>query len=188
MKSLLKNLSRLDPASIQPDIVRAELERCTINPIDWQNYIPPVEDRNKYQRIRLLESPVEVLLMVWPAGIASAIHSHTNYWGYIKILEGRGVERPYELKNNQLLSGMPFTVKTGELVAEEWNAIHQFCNASDTERMVSLHVYYPAKRSLASTCLFDPENGKMGILNSHARSASWSEPGTSFELITHILT
>lgn len=188
MKPLLQTLSQLDPAAIQPSIVRTELERCRMVPEDWQHLIPSIDDQKRYQRIRLLETPVEVLLMVWPAGIASAIHSHTNYWGYIKLLEGEGVERPYELKDNQLVPKPTIEVKAGDLLAEEWNGIHQFCNASSTQRMVSLHVYYPAKRSLASTCLFDPDNGKMGILNGNARTASWNEPGTSFEIITHILT
>ena len=47
-----------------------------------------------------------------------------------------------------------------------------------------MHFYHPALVNLDGLQIYDLANGRIGILNDQAASASWDEPVSSFSRIT----
>ncbi|MDX2001855.1 MAG: cysteine dioxygenase family protein [Chitinophagales bacterium] len=185
MEKLIFELNQLKDTEINPAAIKQLLQSIDCKYLKFIGYRRTLRGRG-YKRIKLPVLPVEALIMIWPPKVASAIHSHHNYWGYVKILEGNAMEDNYIIEGKQPVKIESRLLRTGSLVQEQEGAVHCIRNVSEYERLVTLHVYYPPQRSLAHTALFDLENNRFGILNEQAVNASWNEPGSSFFTIANI--
>lgn len=182
MKAITKTLKTWNESNINPKTVYHYLRYLDPDQIDISCYSEK-DNTNTYQRIRIANAPMECLLMIWPPQAETAIHSHENYWGCIKVLEGEALEIHYAEQDGQLKRISKSNLRKGDASPEELNGIHQIKNNSKTNRLVTLHLYYPPKHGLEDTRLFDLANKRIGILNNKAKAASWFEPGTSFKAI-----
>lgn len=136
-----------------------------------------------YARLPLLKEPFEVTLIKWPVGAKSAIHKHDGFYGAVRVLKGRLVNRTYE-HHSAVLEEIEVTEFTaGGIVEEADGTIHLLENSSE-EESISIHVYYPAIASFEDMHLYNVEEGAIGVLGSGAQSASWkSEEPNHFKQI-----
>jgi predicted metal-dependent enzyme (double-stranded beta helix superfamily) len=148
--------------------------------INYKNLAIEVNNNNTYLRIKLLNSPFDIYLMVWPENVASAVHEHNNFWGYVLILEGNAEELVYSFDEKELVLLKRQDFGEGNLLPEENNAVHQIRNNSNKNRLVTLNIYYPPSHNMNGSKIFDIENKRIGILNSKASSMSWNNPPDCF--------
>ena len=136
-----------------------------------------------YARLQLMKEPFEVTLIKWPVGGKSAIHKHDGFYGAVRVLKGRLVNRTYEHHSAVLEETEVAEFTSGGIVEETDGTIHLLENSSK-EESISLHVYYPAIASFEDMHLYNIEEGAIGVLGSEAKSASWkSEEPNHFKQI-----
>jgi hypothetical protein len=155
----------------------------SIGLINYKNFISEVNDNNSYSRFKLLNKPFDVYLMVWPGSVASAVHEHNNFWGYVHILEGEAEESVFSFDEKELILLNHQNFSKGELLFEENNAIHLVRNSSNKNRLVTLNVYYPPSHDMNGCRIFDIENKRIGVLNSKASSMSWNNSPDCFNKV-----
>ncbi len=143
----------------------------------------PAVEEGAYSRLPLLKEPFEVTAIKWPPKGMSAIHKHEGFYGAVRVLEGRIINRAY-IHEAGVLKEVEVTEFTANGVVEEPDGtIHLLENDMDTAS-ISLHVYYPAVSSFEDMHLYNIDEGSIGILGAGAKSASWkSEEPNHFKRI-----
>lgn len=143
----------------------------------------PVVEEGAYTRLPLLKEPFEVTAIKWPPKGMSAIHKHEGFYGAVRVLQGRIVNRAY-IHEAGVLKEVEVTEFAADGVVEEPDGtIHLLENGMDTAS-ISLHVYYPAVSSFEDMHLYNTHEGSIGILGAGAKSASWkSEEPNHFKQI-----
>ncbi|MHC1707341.1 MAG: cysteine dioxygenase family protein [Bacteroidales bacterium] len=184
MDELLKRLQTLDKNNINPETLKRIVSSLDLKNIAYKSYLHESNNRD-YSRIQLMSTPFDVELMQWQPSRESAIHKHCGFWGHVIVLEGTGKETVYNWDGKTLswLKELELTpLIHGPVTAD---SVHSVKNLSDTETFVTLHIYYPPQKGMQNTWIFDVHQKKIGILNEHAKSASWKEPASSFDNILH---
>lgn len=182
MHDVLEKLKDIPHASFSYATVGDVLYAATWKKEDWQDWLPGFPDIG-YSRNIISLDPLECIMLQWAPGAESAVHYHKGFWGYVVVLEGTCANVAYDL-NNQVMS-QEFTTIVHEqgILPEPDNIIHKIVNASNTSPLITLHFYAPALTDLNGLRIYDLQEGRIGILNSRAKSASWQEPVEHFQKI-----
>ncbi|HVS32047.1 MAG TPA: cysteine dioxygenase family protein [Thermoanaerobaculia bacterium] len=147
---------------IRPD----ELER-------YKNWQPDRHTRNKIFR----NDMIEVMLICWPVGTVTPLHTHNGQLGWMSMIEGKLLVENYRKvecnrpENQQVVGldclagatkivmehlGNEFAVPGGPLnTVDKTQTIHRILNRAEwNERAVSMHIY---SRPIDSCVVFDIE-------------------------------
>jgi len=182
MDAILDRIGQLSEADIGFENLGKVVAEFDFNSTNYQDHVA-AEEPGTYSRNILTLDPIEVLVITWPAGVDSAIHHHKGFYGYVAVVEGAINNVEYDFKDNKISVTNKMTGSPGEFMAEEQGVIHMLANASDTEKCVTIHFYYPALKDLDNVRIFDLDRKAIGILNEKAKACSWSEPSDSFKTI-----
>ena len=150
------------------------IKSLKIDAIKFDELINEPEIEGDYGRNIFTVDPIECVLINWPAGIESAVHHHKGLFGYVWVLEGELDNIAYKLEDDKLLENSIDRYGKNDLIPEPDGIIHKLCNNSKTKRAITLHFYYPAIHSFEGMEIFNLQNGQMGILSEHAKTAKWS--------------
>ena len=145
-----------------------------IRPDDLERYKQWLPDRHTRNKIFRNEM-IEVMLICWPIGATTPLHTHNGQLGWMTMLEGKLVVENYrkiacDRPENQQVVGMDclagathiemehvgteVAVPSGPLnTVDKTQTIHRIINPAD-ERAVSMHVY---SRPIDSCVVFDLE-------------------------------
>jgi hypothetical protein len=179
MKELLQKIIELGSNPSQSALYLL-LNNIDLSKLNYHKHLD-LSFKGAYNRIHLLNSPAEVILMYWPAKAESAIHQHNEFWGYVKNLEGSLTERTFEFDDTVLKYTGTTNYMVGSVLFEKENAVHQIINSSKVNALVTLNIYYPPHRNLEGTKIFDTKNKTIAVLNNHATSVSWENPAENFK-------
>jgi cysteine dioxygenase len=183
MNDLLERLKLLKNSEIHPESLADLVNKTDFSTLEFKQHIQITENAD-YTRVQLMSDPFDVELMIWPPSKRSAIHMHSEFWGHVIVLDGTGKETIYKWNGKTLSLIKVQTLSPYANMHVKANSVHSVQNSSDTEIFVTLHIYYPPQSGMENTFIFDIAEKRLGILNKHAKSASWNEPGIGFESIT----
>ncbi len=102
-----------------------------------------------YQRNRIRATDwYELVALCWRPGQKSPIHDHASSSCAFRVVEGVVTERRFEVIEGGADAGKvrpvaETTIPPGSICAAEDEAIHEVCNRSGTEDLVTLHIYSP---------------------------------------------
>lgn len=153
------------------------------NTLDFESLVPKIEEENNYARNILMMHPIEVAVLHWPSGVASAVHYHQGFYGYVVVLRGELNNEEYTLDGDRLLEAQSMCGRKGGILPERDGVVHRLVNNSSDTAAVTLHIYYPPLESFEGMKIYDLQKGKVGVLSAEAKTASWEEPESSFEAI-----
>ena len=152
---------------VQYEIRRSDLER-------YMKWLPDRHTRNKIFR----NDMIEVMLICWPAGAITPLHTHNGQLGWMTMLDGKLVVENYRKvacdkpENQQVVGidclagatriemehlGDELAIPGGPLnTVDKTQTIHRIINRPEwNERALSMHVY---SRPIDSCVVFDLEN------------------------------
>lgn len=150
--------------------------------VDYINHLPELSSNGDYSRNIMMLEPLECVLLYWPAKAESAIHYHEGFWGYVLVLDGCCDNVEFTLANGALTETRTTRALQGGILNEPDGTVHKIVNPSKTDTLVTLHFYYPALEDLNNLVLYS-EDGKKGVLNELAKTASFNEPKEHFKLL-----
>jgi dTDP-4-dehydrorhamnose 3,5-epimerase-like enzyme len=177
MESLIHNIKSFGNA-VTFDSLGEFVRSLNLQEVDYESFVREPEKEEEYGRNILSLSPFECVLINWPAGSASAVHFHKDFYGYVSVLEGELEDAAYLRESNQLIECKTEKYRKNGLIREPEGIIHQFRNGSKSLRAVSLHFYCPAIESFEGMEIFNLPRRQIGILSDNAITASWSNaPG-----------
>ena len=170
----IRELSRglITKQKIYDYLVRFEIQSADLE--RYKNWLPDRHTRNKIFRNEL----IEVMLICWPAGAITPLHTHNGQLGWMTMIEGRLRVENYRKVDcnrpeNQQVVGMDclagatsiemehlgneLAIPGGPLnTVDKTQTIHRIRNNADwNERALSMHVY---SRPIDSCVVFDMEN------------------------------
>jgi cysteine dioxygenase len=151
------------------EIRRDDLER-------FKQWLPDRHTRNKIFR----NDMIEVMLICWPIGAITPLHTHNGQLGWMTMLEGKLIVENYRKvecnrpENQQVvgidclagatkidmkLLGTELCVPGGPLnTVDKTQTIHRIKNLTEwNERAVSMHIY---SRPIDSCVVFDLDEGR----------------------------
>jgi cysteine dioxygenase len=149
------------------EIRREDLER-------YKQWLPDRHTRNKIFRNEM----IEVMLICWPVGATTPLHTHNGQLGWMTMIEGKLVVENFhkvacDRPENQQVVGIDclagathiemehvnteVAIPSGPLnTVDKTQTIHRILNPAEwNERAVSMHVY---SRPIDSCVVFDMEN------------------------------
>lgn len=184
MKDLIQKLTKLEGTKIEPNGVKKILNETDLGKLSYKEYTRD-KDMDVYNRIKLIDSPLQVYIMTWPPQFLLPIHQHKNFWGYVIPLEGIVAETIYGYapSKKKVFLHPTKTYKPGEIIYEPYNVIHKLQNTSPLDPTISLHIYYPPYYNYKGTMIFDAQNRKMAVLNEKADMLSWDLPADNYESV-----
>ncbi len=182
MEKLLQELQALKGQEIEPNIVRKTLLSHDLRNLQYQQYLQGA-DMSSYNRINLLDDPLQAFIMIRPPQHHLPIHQHNNFWGFIIPLEGIVSETMY---NYDTTKGKVYIhptkmYSTGDYIYEPFNLLHKLQNTSPIDPAITFHVRYPSKYDYDGTMILDAKNRKMAILNHNARQVGWDLPRDHYQ-------
>ncbi|CAJ0558157.1 unnamed protein product, partial [Mesorhabditis spiculigera] len=142
-------------------IGRRLLERYMSQEGGWRKYAFGDPKKIKYYRNMVAQGKGWYLLvLVWPEGLQSAIHGHSNANCFVKMLDGELLERRYDTPESLVFEGKPEangdSAKVMRLIGEnrytknnvsymsDDQGLHSMNNDSNSNEAISLHLYFPA--------------------------------------------
>lgn len=173
MKSIIERIKKVDQSKLNYKSLFDTIIPLSIKRIEYEDYLPKIENSGEYARNILLIDPLEVVLIHWPPGVESAIHLHKSFWGYVGVLEGVASNTEYYFDDNVLKQKRAVLINSGGLIPEPDETIHKLANHSKTDPLVTLHFYYPPLKDLDKLKLYGID-GTISELNEKASSASLS--------------
>ena len=152
---------------ISYEIRHEDLER-------YQQWLPDRHTRNKIFRNEM----IEVMLICWPVGAITPLHTHNGQLGWMTMIEGRLVVENYRKlacnkPENEMVVGLDCLAGATQIEMQQLNTelavpggplntvdkkqtIHRIINPADrNERAMSVHVY---SKPIDSCVVFDVEN------------------------------
>lgn len=139
--------------------------------LDWSGALPPWEEKGAYSRNMLAVEPFEVALLRWKPGAESAVHFHQGFWGFVVCLSGQLEHHGFRFEAGRLSMKDRVVAFPGGILAEPDGTIHRLVNGSDSEPLITLHLYAPALEDLGGLRLFDVEGGDVFTLKASAPAA-----------------
>jgi cysteine dioxygenase len=123
------------------EILATQLERAHVDRRLLQSLVG--FQPNRYFRKVLWRTPqCELVLACWMPGQGSAIHDHGGCEGATLLVTGSLEERRFEEREGGLLYRGSGEVRSGQILLEHDNSIHQIHNPA-AQAAVSLHLYAP---------------------------------------------
>ena len=140
----------------------------------YRNWLPDRHTRNKIFR----NDRIEAMLICWPIGAKTPLHTHNGQLGWMTMIEGKVVVENYKKMScdrpeNQMVVGMDCLAGATRIEMQKLNTevavpggplntvdkdqtIHRIMNPAEwNERAVSMHVY---SLPIDSCVVFDLEN------------------------------
>ncbi len=110
-----------------------------------------------YTRNRVAASGLfELLVVCWAPSQVSHIHDHTGSACAFRVIEGAGIETTFDLKHRRFVQPRSAErLDTGVVCASEDSDIHQVCNPSQSQGLITLHIYTPPLQHM-NTYELDP--------------------------------
>ncbi len=183
MKEILKRVADFNEQSLTYESLGAFVRSLKVDSIDYMSHLPELGTSAGYTRNILCLEPFELVLLHWPPNAESAVHLHEGFWGYVLCLDGEIENVTYTLKEGELLEGKGMRALPGGCIDEPDGVIHKIINPSSTERLVTLHFYYPALETLEGLKLYDLVNQRMAVLNAKAKTASFDQDESCFDVL-----
>ena len=84
----------------------------------------PLVPQGSYSRLPLLTEPFEVTAIKWPSYSKSAIHKHDGFFGAVRVLSGKIINRAYRHELHVLKEIEVTEFTTGGIVEEPDGTIH----------------------------------------------------------------
>jgi cysteine dioxygenase len=131
----------------------------------YKMWMPDRHTRNKVFR----NDMIEAMVICWPAGAITPLHTHNGQLGWMTMIEGKLVPENQQVVGMDCLAGATriemqalgteLCVPGGPLnTVDKTQTIHRIKNLPEwNERAVSVHVY---SRPIDSCVVFDVEGGK----------------------------
>ncbi len=184
MEQLIQALEQLNEKEIIPAEALKALTSVPFKELDYKKYLDGI-DLSVYNRIKIMDTPMQVYLMTWPPQFLLPIHQHKNYWGYVLPLEGIVAETiyGYAARKKKVFLHPTKTHKPGEIIYEPYNLIHKLQNTSPLDPSINLHIYYPPYNNYEGTMIFDAQNRRLAVLNEKANSLSWDLPADHYQKV-----
>lgn len=184
MEKLIQALELLKDTEINPATALKALSSVPVKELEYKKYLDGV-DLSIYNRIKIVDAPMQVYLMTWPPQFLLPIHQHKNYWGYVLPLEGIVAETiyGYAARKKKVFLHPTKTHKPGEVIYEPYNVIHKLQNTSPLDPSITVHVYYPPYYDYKGTMIFDAQNRRLAVLNEKATSLSWDLPADHYQKV-----
>ena len=140
----------------------------------YQQWLPDRHTRNKIFRNEM----IEVMLICWPIGAITPLHTHNGQLGWMTMIEGRLVVENYKKiacnkPENEMVVGLDCLAGATQIEMQQLNTelavpggplntvdkkqtIHRIINPAEwNERAMSVHVY---SKQIDSCVVFDVEN------------------------------
>lgn len=184
MENLIKALESLEGQEIIPTVAMKAISSLDIKALCYKEYLNDY-DEGVYNRIKIMDTPMQVFLMTWPPQFLLPIHEHKNFWGYVIPLKGIVAETiyGYAARKKKVYLHPTKTHKPGDIIYEPYNVIHKLQNTSPLESSITIHIYYPPFYNYDGTLLFDAQNRRLAILNEKAERLSWDLPADHYQKI-----
>lgn len=179
MDELIEHFKKIDPLGLDYKKLFDHIIPFVNKSLNYQAWIPELQDQLHYTRTIILTEPVELVLIHWPAGVESAIHHHAGFWGYVGVLKGEARNVEYTYSNKTLKQKRSVLIRKNGVIPEPDGVVHKLANASQHLPLLTLHFYFPALKDLDGLRLFG-EDGTLGVLNGHAASASLDLPENQY--------
>jgi predicted metal-dependent enzyme (double-stranded beta helix superfamily) len=184
MEKILNDLKALAGKKIEPNLVREIILSHDLKNLPYQDYIKDA-DMSIYNRIPLMEEPVQAFIMIRPPQHNLPIHHHNNFWGFIVPLRGIVAETVYrydEPKQKMYIHPTK-TYSKGEYIYEPFNVLHKLQNTSPIEPAITFHVRYPSVYNYAGTMIIDAKNRRLAILSEKAQQVGWDLPDNHYQRV-----
>lgn len=184
MEKLLMDLKGLEGKTIEPNIVRTILLSHNLRTLNYQKYLEGA-DLTGYNRIDLMDGPVQAFIMTRPPQHHLPIHQHNNFWGFIVPLRGIVSETMYNFDSTKLKVYIhpTKTYSKGEYIFEPFNLLHKLQNPSPIEAAITFHVRYPSKYTYTDTMIIDAKNRRLAVLSDKASMVGWDLPEEHYQSI-----
>src|SRR5436309_6925918 len=176
-EQFVRGIEELSHGLITKQKIYDYLVTYEIRPDDLERYKQWLPDRHTRNKI-FRNDMIEVMLICWPFGATTPLHTHNGQLGWMTMLEGKLVVENYrkiacDRPENQQVVGMDclagathiemehvgteVAVPTGPLnTVDKTQTIHRIINPAEwNQRAVSMHVY---SRPIDSCVVFDMEN------------------------------
>jgi cysteine dioxygenase len=176
-EQFVDGIRRLSEGLITKQKIYDYLVAYEIRPEDLERYKMWLEERHTRNKI-FRNDMIEVMLICWPIGAVTPLHTHNGQLGWMTIIEGKLIVENYRKTDcnrpeNQQVVGMDclagatqidmehlgneLAVPGGPLnTVDKTQTIHRIRNLAEwNERAVSMHVY---SRPIDSCVVFDLES------------------------------
>jgi cysteine dioxygenase len=173
-EQFVDGIRRLSEGIITKQKIYDYLVAYEIRPEDLERYKMWLEDRHTRNKI-FRNDMIEVMLICWPVGAVTPLHTHNGQLGWMTIIEGKLIVENYHKTDcnrpeNQQVVGMDclagatridmehlhneLAIPGGPLnTVDKTQTIHRIRNLAEwNERCVSMHVY---SRPIDSCVVFD---------------------------------
>ncbi|MBM7656246.1 cysteine dioxygenase [Neobacillus cucumis] len=117
-----------------------------------KNIAPYIKEPNQYpygRHVIYKNDVLEVIVINLPPDKETAIHDHGESIGCAMVLEGEVLNTIYHLNEHKIERSSSYLVQHGECFFSKPGLIHKLTN-SQSERMISLHVYSPPLQNMAT--------------------------------------
>lgn len=175
-EEFIEGIRQLAEGVITKKAIYDYLVRCEIQSDDLERYKQWLPDRHTRNKI-FRNDQIEVLLICWPVGATTPLHTHNGQLGWMTMIEGKLIVENYRKvscnrSENEQVVGMDCLAGATEIVMEHLDTeyarpggplntvdkkqtIHRIINPAEwNERAVSMHVY---SRPIDSCVVFDME-------------------------------
>lgn len=172
----VEGIREISAGVITRQVLSDYLSRWTLDPSALETYKHWRDDRHTRNKI-YRDEMIEVMLLCWPTGCRTPLHTHNGQLGWMTMIEGRlqvenfrhvrcNAEQNQEVVGMDCLAGateIEMEPLDTELVApagalntvDKHHTIHRISNLPEwNERAVSLHIY---SRPIDSCVVFDLE-------------------------------
>jgi ubiquinone/menaquinone biosynthesis C-methylase UbiE len=180
MESLLDAVRAQGRGILSPQALGTFVRGIDVAALDLSPWRGREAPAGGYVRETLLTDPLEVTVLVWPPGGASAIHHHAGFFGHVLVVEGRMENIEYRLKDGVLTDTLHAVFGPGGVAYEPDGMHHLIRNADPDATLLTIHFYSPPLTSMAGLKILDPATGTIATLNEQAKSASFKEPRAHF--------
>lgn len=179
MNFFLELVKLINPKTINLDKIFALAKAASLDEFDYQEHVPPLDPNSAYTRNVVCMQPLEVAVLHWAPQAKSAIHFHRDFFGCVLVLEGTCDDIVFKYEAQKLSETKSKRANKGGILTEHDQTIHQLVNPSKTEKLITLHLYYPPLKNLGNMQIFHPE-GHLAVLSEKAKTAAFGQSADSY--------
>ena len=180
MNALLDAVHAAGSSLLSPDALGRFVRGLDVSTLDLDRWRGMEAPKGGYVRDVLTTDPLEVVVLVWPPGGASAIHHHQGFFGHVLVVEGLLENVEFRLKDGVLTDTLHAVFGPGGVAYEPDGMHHLIRNADPDSTLITVHFYSPPISDLTGLKILDPATGTIAVLNEKAKSASFKEPREHF--------
>jgi len=96
------------------------------------------------RQVLLSGDHLEAMLATWTRGAHCAPHTHGGSIGGVRVIQGEGLHRVYQVRGGRLALAREHSLRPGDIVAAGADLIHSMGDAGGDVPMMTLHLYTDA--------------------------------------------